>query len=138
MSRVVMRWFCPRESRQALSGHLGAFFWGWTHPCRARLPGKGGPSPDGILFLWLAFGPLDLHVDSSELLVSCTLTWVGASILLPCMCIVWAIDPGFVAPTEVPGPAPNAVPSVVAVRPNKYTGGGAEEAGLLRSSFLLH
>lgn len=44
-------------------------------PCRARLPGKGGFSPGGMLLLWLDFGPLDVHVGSSKFLVSCTLIW---------------------------------------------------------------
>ena len=75
------------------------FFRGRPRPCRARLPGKGGFFPGGILFFWLDLGLLDLHVGPSKLLISCTLTWVGASILLPCLCTVWATDPRFVAST---------------------------------------
>ena len=63
------------------------------------LASKGGFSPGGILLLWLDLGPSDLHVGPSNLLVPCTLTWVGASTSSPCLCTVWATGPGFVAPT---------------------------------------
>ena len=75
--------------------------WGGLAPCQARLPGKGGFSPDDIMLLWFDLGPSDLHVGPSNLLIPCTLTWAGASILLLWMCTVWAIDPGFVASTNV-------------------------------------
>ena len=52
---------------------LDIFFRGRPRPRRARLPGKGGFSPGGILLLWLDLGPLDLHAGPSKLLVSCTL-----------------------------------------------------------------
>ena len=107
-------------------------------PCRARLPSKEGLSLDDISLLWLGLGPSDLLVGPSNLLVSCTLSWVGASILSPCLCIVWAADPRFVALTEAPGPALIVPPRVVGVGPNKCTDRGAEEAGLLGSSLLLH
>ena len=89
-----------RESRQALPGCLGRLLLGWPRPCRARLPGKGGFSPGGILLLWLDLGPLDLHVGPLMILVSCNLAWPGAIILFPCLCTVWATDLGFVAPTK--------------------------------------
>ena len=73
-----------------------------------------------------------------NLLVPCTLTWDGASILIPCLCTVSATDPGFVAPTEAPGPVPSALPSIIGVGTNKCTCKVAEEAVLLRSSLLLH
>jgi hypothetical protein len=73
---------------------------GGLAPCRARLPGKGGHSPDGALLFWLDLGPSDLHVSLLNFLVSHILTWVGASISSPCLCTVWATDPGFVAPTS--------------------------------------
>ena len=57
-------------------------------PCRAHLPGKGGLFLDDILLLWLDLGPSDLHVGPSNLLVLCTLTWAGASILFSCLCTV--------------------------------------------------
>ena len=72
---------------------------GGLAPCRARLPGKGGPSLANILLLMLNLGPSELHVGSSNLLVLQSLTWVGASILTSWLCKVWATDPGFVAPT---------------------------------------
>ena len=134
-----MGWFCPRKLQQASAGEPRLLAsGGGLAPCRARLPGKGGFSRSGVLLFWLDLGPLDLHVGPSKLLVSCTLTWVGTSILLPCLCTVWATDPGFVAPTEAPGPAPNALLSVVGVGPNKCTCRVAEEAGLLKSSSFLH
>ena len=111
---------------------------GGLAPCRARLPGKGGPSLADILLLRLNLGPSELHVGSSNLLVLQSLTWVGASILILCLCTVWATDPGFVAPTEAPGPAPNALLSVVGVGPNKCTGRIAEGIGPLRFPLLLH
>jgi hypothetical protein len=87
----------------ALAGPAGmswtSSFGGGLTPCRAHLPGKGGPSPDGDLLLWLDLGPSDLHVSPLSPSVPCILTWVGASISSPCLCIVWATDPGFVAPT---------------------------------------
>ena len=45
---------------------------GGLTPCRARLPDKGGPSPDSVLLLWLDLGPSDLHVGPLNLLVPCT------------------------------------------------------------------
>ena len=42
---------------------------GGLAPCRARLPGKGGPSLADILLLWFDLGPSELHVGSSNLLV---------------------------------------------------------------------
>ena len=42
--------------------------------CRARLPGKGGPSLADILLLRLDFGPSELHVGSSNLLALQSLT----------------------------------------------------------------
>ena len=50
---------------------------------------------------------------------------------------VWATDPGFVAPTEAPGPAPNALSSVVEVGPNKCTCEVAEGVGPLSFPLLL-
>ena len=47
---------------------------GGLAPCRARLPGKGGPSLADILLLWLDLGPSELHVGSSNLLVLQSLT----------------------------------------------------------------
>ena len=47
---------------------------GGLTPCRARLPGKGGPSLADILLLWLDLGPSELHVGSSNLLVLQSLT----------------------------------------------------------------
>ena len=73
---------------------------GGLTPCRARLPGKGGPSLADILLLWLDLVPSELHVGSSNLLVLQILTCASASISSLCMCIVWAMDPGFVAPTH--------------------------------------
>ena len=52
--------------------HLGAWllaFGGGLAPCRARLPGKGGPSLADILLLWLDLGSSELYVGSSNLLV---------------------------------------------------------------------
>ena len=43
-------------------------------PCRARLPGEGGPSLADILLLRLNLGPSELHVGSSNLLVLQSLT----------------------------------------------------------------
>ena len=63
------------------------------------MPDKGGLSLDDILLLWLGLGPSDLLVGPSNLLVSCILSWIGASILIPCMCTVRATEPGFVVPT---------------------------------------
>ena len=111
---------------------------GGLAPCHTRLPGKGGPSLADIFLFWLDLGLSGLRVSSSNLLVLQSLTWVGASILISCLCTVWATDPGFVAPTEAPGPAPNTLPSVVGVGPNKCTSEAAEGAGLLGSSLLLH
>ena len=47
---------------------------GGLAPCRARLPGKGGPSLADILLFWLDLGPRELHVGSSNLLVLQSLT----------------------------------------------------------------
>ena len=63
-------------------------------------------------------------------MVSCILASVGASILFPCLCTVWATDPGFVALTEAPGPAPNALPRFVGVGPNKCIGNTVEDWSL--------
>ena len=43
-------------------------------PCRARLPGKGGPSLADMLLLLLDLGPSELYVGSSNLLVPQSLT----------------------------------------------------------------
>ena len=43
-------------------------------PCRARLPGKGGPSLADILLLRLNLGPSELHVGSANRLVLQSLT----------------------------------------------------------------
>ena len=74
---------------------------GGLAPCRAHLPAKGGLFLKGIFLLWLDLGPSDMHVGSSNLLVSCILSWVGASILISCLCTVWATDPGFVVPIQI-------------------------------------
>ena len=47
---------------------------GGLAPCRARLPGKGGPSLADTLLLGLNLGPSELHVGSSNLLVFQSLT----------------------------------------------------------------
>ena len=47
---------------------------GGLAPSRAHLPGKGGPSLADILLLRLDFGPSELHVGSSNLLVLQSLT----------------------------------------------------------------
>ena len=91
---------------------------GGLAPCRARLPDKGGLFLDDILLHWLGLGPSYLHGGPSNLLVSCTLTWAGASILFPCLCTVWATDPVCVAPTEAPGPGMITPLGVVGPGPN--------------------
>ena len=50
------------------------------------------------------------------------------------LCTVWATYPGFVAPTEAPGPSPNALRSIVGVGPNKCIGRAAEGVGTLKFS----
>ena len=47
---------------------------GGLAPCRARLPGEGGPSLADILSLWLDLDLSELHVGSSNLLVLQSLT----------------------------------------------------------------
>ena len=42
---------------------------GGLAPCRARQPGKGGPSLADILLLWLDLGPSEVYVGSSNILV---------------------------------------------------------------------
>ena len=75
MVEWLVRRFCPREPQQALPGSLGCFAYGaGLAPCRARLPGKGGPSLADILLLRLDLGPSELHVGSSNLLVLQSLT----------------------------------------------------------------
>ena len=51
-----------RRSRQALPGHLEDALLGVALPCQARLPGKGGSSPGGILLFWLDLGPLEILI----------------------------------------------------------------------------
>ena len=69
--------------------------------CWARLPEKGGLCLDDISLLWFGLGPSGLLVGPSNNFVSCTLSWVGASILISCLCTVRATDPGFVQPTPL-------------------------------------
>ena len=65
----------PREPRQALPGSPRLLAsGGGLAPCQARLPGKGGPSLADILLLMFDFGPSELHVGSSNLLVLQSLT----------------------------------------------------------------
>ena len=79
---------------------LSSYLGGGLAPCQARLPGKGGLFLDDILFFWLGLGAPGLLVISSSLLVSCTSSWTGASILILCLCTIRETEPGVVAPTE--------------------------------------
>ena len=54
-----------------------------------------------------------------------------------CLCTVRPTDPGCVAPTEAPGPAPNALLSVVRVGPNKCIGRIAEGVGPFEVSIAV-
>ena len=65
----------PPRAPADLAGVLWspAYGGGLAH-CRARLPGKGGPSLANILLLWLDLDPSELHVGSSSLLVLQPLT----------------------------------------------------------------
>lgn len=117
--------------------HLQCLLLGW--PCHwARLSGKGGPSLGDSFLLCLGLSLSELHFGALDLLVLALCLGLVLQYLFLCMCTVWATDPGFVAPIEAPGPAPNALLSVVEVGPNKCIGRVAEGVGPLRSSLLLH
>ena len=59
------------QAPQAPAGAAGESwllaYAGGLAPCRARLPGEGGPSLADILSLWLDLDLCELHVGSSSL-----------------------------------------------------------------------
>ena len=66
------------QAPQAPAGAAGESwllaYAGGLAPCRARLPGEGGPSLADILSLWLDLDLSELHVGSPSLLVLQSLT----------------------------------------------------------------